>query len=62
MVIDAGDAFAEIVGLDNGVVAAAELPVDLVEGVGVEDHSADDAISRGGLDDKFGSAKVKVGV
>ena len=54
---DAIDSLAEIASLNDGRVAAAELPVDLVEDAGPEDHGGDDAGARSGLDDSLDAAE-----
>lgn len=62
-VVAACDALAKVVGLDMGSVAANKFQVDLVQVVGLHDHRADDARSRGSLhgDLDFAEHDVPVG-
>lgn len=55
-VVGGGVALAVVVGLDGSVVAADPLPVDLVEGRGLEDEGGDDAAAVGGLHDHLNLA------
>lgn len=55
-------ALAEVVGLDVAVVAAHELPVDLVQVVGFQHHGRDDALAGRGLHDDLGLAEEEVEV
>lgn len=55
-------ALSEVVGLGVGGVAAHHFPIDLVQVVGLEHDTADDALSRGGLHDHLDGAEEDVKV
>ena len=54
------DRLAKIVGLHNGVIRAAPFPVNLVEIVGEEHDTADDAAARSSLSNNIDATEEKV--
>ena len=61
-VVGGGIALAEVVGLGVRGVATHELPVNLVQVVGLEHDAADNTLARGGLHDDGDGAEEDVEV
>lgn len=52
--------FSKVIGLHLGVVYTKPFPINLVQIVGLQDRTADNASARGGFDDKVNMAKHDV--
>lgn len=62
VIVGSRNCFAKIVGLHNGVIGAAPFPVNLIEIVGEEHDTADNAAARSSLSNDIDATEEKVPV
>lgn len=60
VVVGPRDCLAKIIGLHDGVIRAAPLPINLIEIVGEEHDTADDAAARSSLSNNINATEQKV--